>query len=87
MIASILTAVMIICSIPINVSAAPNYKSELNGWKVKAVWNETLTTDYEWDAKKNESKHPKVNVSYRLENASQDYPPAAYVLPYLELEI
>ena len=74
MIASILTAVMIICSIPINVSAAPNYKSELNGWKVKAVWNETLTTDYEWDAKKNESKHPKVNVSYRLENASQDYP-------------
>lgn len=73
-IAFILTIAMVICNVPISVFAAQNYPSELDGWKVRAIWNETLTTDYEWSASEASSRQPKINVSYRLENANKDYP-------------
>ena len=73
-IAFVLTIAMTICNVPVSAFAAQSYPSELDGWKVRAVWNETLTTDYEWSANEASSRQPKINVSYRLENANKDYP-------------
>lgn len=72
-IAFMLTVVMMVCNIPIVSFAAETYQSELNGWKIRAIWNETLSTNYEWEAGHNSSKQPKINVSYRIENADKDY--------------
>lgn len=73
-IAFILTVAMVVCNVPISTFAAQSYPSELDGWKVRAIWSETLTTDCEWSAAEDSSKQPKVNISYRLENANKDYP-------------
>lgn len=73
-IAFILTVAMVVCNVPISTFAAQRYPSELDGWKVRAIWSETLTTDCEWSAAEDSSKQPKVNISYRLENANKDYP-------------
>lgn len=72
-IAFVLMIAMIICNVPISAFAAQNYPSELDGWKVRVIWSDTLTTDYGWSAEKNSSMRPKINVSYRLENANKDY--------------
>lgn len=50
------------------------YSESLGGWKVRAVWNETLTTDYTWTAVENVTKQPKINVSYRINHADKEYP-------------
>ena len=71
-IAFMLMIAMIICNVPISAFAAQNYPSELDGWKVRVIWSDTLAADYGWSAEKNSSMRPKINVSYRLENASYD---------------
>lgn len=71
--AFLLVIVMLLTSIEIPAFAEDNYSDYLAGWTVQCAWS-SLSADYEWDAYYDETRQPKIVVTYRLENAKQEYP-------------
>ena len=71
--AGILAVILTITGLQVPVFANTSYSNYLDGWKVEAAWS-TLSTDYEWNAVADETRQPKIVVTYRMEHAKRDYP-------------
>ena len=69
-------------SIEIPAFAEKNGSDYLAGWTVQCAWS-SLSADYKWDAYHEEMRQPKVVVTYRLENAQQEYPAGSvcFIIP------
>ena len=71
--AGLLAAVVTLTGIRVPAFADSEYSDYLDGWKVQAAWS-TLSTDYRWDAHGDETRQPKIVVTYRMDQAKRDYP-------------
>ncbi len=71
--AGLLAAALTLTGIRIPAFADSEYSDYLDGWKVEAAWS-TLSTDYVWNADHDETRQPKIVVTYRMEQAKRDYP-------------
>lgn len=74
--AMMLTIVLTVTNCQISTFAANSeisYSEYLDGWYVQAAWS-ILSNDYEWNAEYDESRQPKIVVTYRTKNAEKNYP-------------
>ncbi len=69
----LLAFALVITNVQFPIFAASTYQSYLDGWYVQAAWN-TSSLDYTWNAKDNETRQPKIVVTYRMNNAQKEYP-------------
>lgn len=80
--AGLLAVALTWTGIRVPVFADSEYSDYLDGWKVQIAWN-TFSTDYAWNADSDETRQPKIVVTYRMEQAKRDYPAGSltFVLP------
>ena len=79
--AFLLSVVMIVTNVQVPTFAEEKYDNFLDGWKVQCAWS-NLTTDYTWNADRDETRQPKIVFTYRLENAEKITRQGASVFPF-----
>lgn len=73
--AAVLAVTLLFASIQTSVFAKPEspYKNYLDGWHVSATW-ENNESEYVWNAAEDERKQPVLSMSYRIDQAEEEYP-------------
>lgn len=71
---ALLLAIVMVAALLPAISTPAYAATTSDGWTVAAAWS-TQSASYEWNSTKDETRQPKIYVTYRLEGATRDYAP------------